>query len=53
MFQTSPVLLASTALLLLAAVLTLGPALIWLLFAATLIVSIAVATVRSIPRTEL
>ena len=39
-------------LLVLAAVLTLGFAVIWLVFAATLIVSLLVAIHRSIPRAE-
>ena len=52
MFPTSPALLASMVLLVLAAVLTLGFALIWLVLAATLIVSLLVAIHRSIPRAE-
>ena len=43
---------ASMVLLVLATVLTLGFALIWLVFAATLIVSLLVAIHRSIPRAE-
>jgi hypothetical protein len=52
MLPTSPALLASMVLLVLATVLTLGFALIWLVFAATLIVSLLVAIHRSIPRAE-
>jgi hypothetical protein len=52
MFPTSPSLFAVMILLVLAAVLTLGFAVIWLVFAATLIVSMLVAIHRSIPRAE-
>jgi hypothetical protein len=52
MLPASPALFASMVLLVLAAVLTLGFALIWLVFAATLIVSLLVAIHRSIPRAE-
>jgi hypothetical protein len=43
---------ASTILVAVGAILTLGFQLIWLVFAATLIVSMFVAVYRSIPRTE-
>jgi hypothetical protein len=52
MFPTSPSLLASTFLLVLGAVLTLGFQLLWFIFAATLVVSALVAIYRSIPRAE-
>ena len=52
MFPSSSALLASMVLLVLAAVLTLGFAVIWLVFATTLIVSLLVAIHRSIPRAE-
>ena len=52
MFPNAPSLFASTVLLVLGAVLTLGFALIWLVFAATLIVTMLVAIYRSIPRAE-
>jgi hypothetical protein len=52
MFPTSPSLFAVMILLVLAAVATLGFAVIWLVFAATLIVSMLVAIHRSIPRAE-
>lgn len=52
MFPTAPSLFASTILLILGTVLTLGFALIWLIFAATLMVSMLVAIYRSIPRPE-
>ena len=52
MFPASPSLFAVMVLLVLAAVLTLGFAVIWLVFAATLIVSMLVAIHRSIPRAE-
>ena len=52
MFPTSPSLFASTALLVVAAIFALGLALIWFVFAATLIVSMLVAIYRSIPRAE-
>jgi hypothetical protein len=52
MFPTSPSLFALTAVLGLAAVLTLGFQLIWLVFAATLVASMLVALFRSIPRAE-
>ena len=52
MFPTSPSLFASTILVALGAILTLGFQLIWLVFAATLIVSMLVAVYRSIPRAE-
>jgi len=52
MLPTSPALFAVMVLLLLAAVLTLGFAVIWLVFATTLIVSLLVAIHRSIPRAE-
>ena len=52
MLPASPALFASMVLLVLAAVLTLGFAVIWLVFAATLIVSMLVAIHRSIPRAE-
>jgi hypothetical protein len=43
---------ASTILVAVGAILTLGFQLIWLVFAATLIVSMFVAVYRSIPRAE-
>ena len=52
MFPTSPSLFASTAIVALGAILTLGFQLIWLVFAATLVVSLLVAIHRSIPRAE-
>jgi hypothetical protein len=52
MFPTSPSLFASTAIVALGTILTLGFQLIWLIFAATLIVSMLVAVHRSIPRAE-
>jgi hypothetical protein len=52
MFPTSPSLFASTILLILGTVITLGFALIWLIFAATLTVSLLVAIYRSVPRAE-
>ena len=52
MFPTSPSLFASTAIVALGTMLTLGFQLIWLIFAATLIVSMLVAVHRSIPRAE-
>jgi cytochrome oxidase assembly protein ShyY1 len=52
MFSTAPSLLATTVLLVLDAVLTLGFAVIWFVFAATLVVSMLVAIHRSIPRAE-
>jgi hypothetical protein len=52
MFPTSPSLLASTVLLGLGSILTLGFQLIWFVFAATLLVSMVVAVHRSIPRLE-
>lgn len=52
MFPTSPSLFASTVILALGALMTLGFALIWLVFAATLILSMGVAIYRSIPRPE-
>jgi hypothetical protein len=52
MFPTSPSLFASTILVVLGAVLTLGFQLIWLVFAATLVTSMLVALFRSIPRAE-
>jgi hypothetical protein len=51
-FPTAPSLLATTVLLVLGAVMTLGFALIWLVFAATLIASMLVAIHRAIPRAE-
>lgn len=52
MFPTSPSLFASTVLVAVGAVLTLGFQLIWLVFAATLIVSMLVAVHRAVPRAE-
>jgi hypothetical protein len=52
MFPTSPSLLASTVLLALGSILTLGFHLIWFVFGATLFVSILVAVHRTIPRAE-
>ncbi len=52
MFPTSPSMFASTVILAVGAMLTIGFALIWLVFAATLIVSMLVAIHRSIPRAE-
>ena len=52
MFPTSPSLFASTAIVAFGTILTLGFQLIWLIFAATLIVSMLVAVHRSIPRAE-
>jgi hypothetical protein len=52
MFPTSPSLFASTVILALGTLITLGFALIWFVFAATLIVSTGVAIYRSIPRPE-
>ena len=52
MFPTSSSLFASTAIVAFGTILTLGFQLIWLIFAATLIVSMLVAVHRSIPRTE-
>jgi hypothetical protein len=43
---------ASTILLIIGTIITLGFALIWLIFAATLCVSAFVAVYRSIPRPE-
>jgi hypothetical protein len=43
---------ASTILVAVGAIMTLGFQLVWLLFAATLIVSMFVAVYRSIPRAE-
>ena len=52
MFPTSPSLFASTAIVALGTILTLGFQLIWFVFAATLVVSMLVAVHRSIPRAE-
>ena len=52
MFPGSTSLFASTAIVALGAILTLGFQLIWLVFAATLVVSLLVAVHRSIPRAE-
>ena len=52
MFPTFPSLFASTAIVALGTILTLGFQLIWLIFATTLIVSMLVAVHRSIPRAE-
>jgi hypothetical protein len=52
MFPTSPSLFASTAIAVLSVILTLGFQLIWIIFAATLVVSMLVAIHRSIPRAE-
>jgi hypothetical protein len=52
MFPTSPSLFASTAIVALGAILTLGFQLIWFIFAVTLIASMLIAVHRSIPRTE-
>jgi hypothetical protein len=52
MFPTSPSLLASSVLLSLGSILTLGFQLIWFVFAATLMVSMLVSVHRSIPRLE-
>jgi hypothetical protein len=51
-FPGSTSLFASTAILALGAILTLGFQLIWLVFAATLVMSFVVAVHRSIPRAE-
>ena len=51
-FPGSTSLFASTAIVALGAILTLGFQLIWLVFAATLVVSLLVAVHRSIPRAE-
>ena len=53
MFPTSPSLFASTILVALGILITLGFALIWFVFAATLILSMGVAIYRTIPRSEL
>ena len=53
MFPTSPSLFASTILVALGTLIALGFALIWFVFAATLIVSMGVAIYRTIPRPEL
>jgi hypothetical protein len=52
MFPTSPSIFASTILLAFGAIITLGFQLIWVVFAATLIVSLVVAVYRSVPRAE-
>jgi hypothetical protein len=52
MFPTSPSLFASTVLLVLGAIISLGFQLIWFVFAATLVASMAVAVYRTIPRAE-
>jgi hypothetical protein len=52
MFPTSSSLFASTAIAAIGVILTLGFQLIWLVFAATLVVSMLVAVHRSIPRSE-
>ena len=52
MFPTSSSLFASTAIVAFGTILALGFQLIWLIFAATLIVSMLVAVHRSIPRAE-
>ena len=52
MFPTSPSLFASTLLLAVGTLIAVGFALIWLIFAATLIVSMLVAVYRTIPRPE-
>ena len=52
MFPTSPSLFASTILVALGTLITLGFALIWFVFAATLILSMLVAVYRTIPRPE-
>jgi hypothetical protein len=52
MYPNSPALIASTVVLIVGAVLTLGFALVWFAFAATLGLSLLVAIHRSIPRTE-
>lgn len=53
MFPTSPSVVVSSALVALGVLFTLGFAVIWLVFAATLVVSMLVAVHRSIPRREL
>jgi len=53
MFPTSPSLFASTIVFAVGAILTLGFQLVWLVFAATLVVSMLVAIHRSLPRAEL
>jgi hypothetical protein len=52
MFPTSPSLFLSTFIVALGTLMTLGFALIWLVFAATLVLSTSVAVYRSIPRAE-
>jgi hypothetical protein len=52
MFPNAPSVFASTAILVVGAVLTAGLQLIWLIFAATLIVTMLVSIHRTIPRAE-
>jgi len=52
MFPTSPSLFLSTLVVALGMLITLGFALIWLVFAVTLVLSMSVAIYRSIPRAE-
>jgi hypothetical protein len=52
MFPTSPSLTASTFALIVGFLLTFGFAIIWLVFAATLVVTMLIAIHRSIPRSE-
>jgi membrane protein implicated in regulation of membrane protease activity len=52
MFPNSPSLIASTVVLIVGAILTLGFAFVWYVFAATLVLSLLLAIHRSIPRPE-
>ena len=53
MFHTSPSMFASTVIVVFTTLVTLGFALIWLVFAATLFVGMGVSIWRTIPREEI